>query len=480
VKEEAARINFRANTRKVSPGMVAATQKSARTALIKRAEVVGEFGEERWQQLRKAGHDMRLHTLTHLDSYLAMTEEKVIAAGGQVHWARDAEEVHRIVLDIASQHGIRNIVKVKSMVSEEIELNHALEAQGIKVYETDLGEFIVQLAGQRPSHITAPALHMTKEEISDLFREKLKVDAKPDPKLLTEIARKLLREEFMSAGMGISGGNFLVAETGTLVLVTNEGNGRMCTSLPPVHVAIVGIDKIIPDWESASVMLKLLARSVSGSKITAYNTFITGVREGGPKEFHLVLLDNGRTRILADETARETLMCIRCGACMNICPVYNQVGGHAYGAVYPGPIGSILTPQLIGTRTAGGLAFASTLCGACSEICPVMIPIPDILLHLRRRYIEGDEFEGSSVSGKIKAAAKASRYVLGSPALYRLAGRLGKTLQAPLKSGDWIPRMPAPLDRWTMSRPFPALQGDFRKWWKTHKKQDFGGEKSHE
>ncbi|PIP07215.1 MAG: (Fe-S)-binding protein, partial [Syntrophobacteraceae bacterium CG23_combo_of_CG06-09_8_20_14_all_50_8] len=258
--------------------MVAATQKSARTALLKRAEVVGEFGEERWQQLRRAGHDLRLHALTHLDSYLAMAEEKVIAAGGHVHWARDAEEVHRIVLDIASQHSVHKIVKVKSMVTEEIELNHVLEDQGIKVYETDLGEFIVQLAGQRPSHITAPALHMTKEEIADLFCEKLKVKAEPDPKLLTEIARKLLREEFLNAGMGISGGNFLIAETGTLVLVTNEGNGRMCTSLPPVHVAIVGIEKIIPDWESAAVMLKLLARSVSGSKITAYNTFITGVR----------------------------------------------------------------------------------------------------------------------------------------------------------------------------------------------------------
>ena len=480
MKEETAKIDFRANTRNVSPAMVAATQKSARTALLKRAEVVSEFGEERWQQLRKAGHDLRLHALTHLDSYLAMLEEKVIAAGGQVHWARDAAEANRIVLDIAAQHSVRNIVKVKSMVSEEIELNHALEAQGLKAYETDLGEFIVQLAGQRPSHITAPALHMTKEEISDLFCEKLKVDAQPDPKLLTEIARKLLREEFLNAGMGISGGNFLVAETGTLVLVTNEGNGRMCTSLPPVHVAVVGIEKVLPDWDSAAVMLKLLARSVSGSKITAYNTFITGVREGGPKEFHLVLLDNGRSRILKDEVARETLLCIRCGACMNTCPVYNQVGGHAYGAVYPGPIGSILTPQLIGTRAAGGLAFASTLCGACAEICPVMIPIPEILLHLRRRYVEGDEFESSSATRTMKAAAKAGRYVMGSPALFRLAGRAGKAFQAPLRSGDWIPDMPAPLDRWTMSRPFPAFQGDFRKWWRTRAKKNVSVEKSHE
>lgn len=480
MKGKTARIDFRANTRNVSPAVVAATQNSARTALLKCAEVIREFGEERWQQLRRSGHDLRLHALTHLDSYLAMTEEKVVAAGGHVHWARNAEEVHRIVIDIASQNSVRNIVKVKSMVTEEIELNHTLEDRGISVYETDLGEFIVQLAGQRPSHITAPALHMTKEEIADLFREKLKVEAEPDPKLLTEIARKRLREEFLSADMGISGGNFLIAETGTLVLVTNEGNGRMCTSLPPVHVAIVGIEKIIPDWESATVMLKLLARSVSGSKITAYNTFITGIREGGPKEFHLVLLDNGRTQILKDEIARETLMCIRCGACMNICPVYNQVGGHAYGAVYPGPIGSILTPQLLGTRAAGGLTFASTLCGACSEICPVMIPIPEILLHLRRRYIEGDEFESSCVPGMLNVIAKVSQYILGSPTLYRLTACLGKALQTPLRNGDWIPNMPPPLDRWTMSRPFPAIQGNFRRWWKTRTKKDISGKKSYE
>lgn len=479
--EKKEKIDFRANTRNVPPAVAAATQKSARTALTKRAEVVREFGEENWQQLRRAGHDLRLHALTHLDGYLALLEEKVTAAGGQVHWAGNAEDVHNIVFDIASKRGVRNIVKVKSMVTEEIELNHALEGRGIHViYETDLGEFIVQMAGQRPSHITAPALHMTKEEIADLFREKLRVDTTPDPKELTEIARKMLREEFLGACMGISGGNFLVAETGTLILVTNEGNGRMCTSLPPVHVAVVGIEKVLPDWESAAVMLKLLARSVSGSKITAYNTFITGVREGGPKEFHLVLLDNGRSQILKDELTREALACIRCGACMNICPVYNHVGGHAYGAVYPGPIGSVLTPLLMGTEAAGGLAFASTLCGACSEICPVMIPLPEILLHLRRRYVEGDDAESSSIPGTIKAAARAGCYVMGSPALYRLAGRLGKALLESRRNGDWIHSMPAPLDRWTMSRPFPALQGDFRRWWKTRRRKDSNGETTHE
>jgi L-lactate dehydrogenase complex protein LldF len=462
-------INFRENARNASSTVVAATQNSTRTALKKRAEVVAEFGEARWQELRKAGHDVRLHALTHLDQYLSMVEEKVTAAGGRVHWARDAEEAREIVLGLASEHCVQSIVKVKSMVSEEIDLNPALEARGIRVYETDLGEFIVQLAGQRPSHITAPALHMNKEEIAALFREKLGIAARPIPEELTEHARLRLRPEFLNAGMGISGGNFLIAETGTLLIVTNEGNGRLSTSLPPVHVAIVGIEKVIPDWESAAVLLKLLARSVSGSKITAYNTFITGVREGGPKEFHLVLLDNGRSRILADDVAREALLCIRCGACMNTCPIYNQVGGYAYGAVYQGPIGSMLTPLLMGTRKAGGLPFASTLCGACEELCPVMIPIPEILLHLRRRFVEGDAFEGASAPGILKALARVGRIVFGSPTLYRLGARMGRILQMPFRRGDWLPSLPPPLNRWTSSRPFPAFRGDFRGWWKKRK-----------
>ncbi len=462
------KIDFRENSRNASPAVVKATQNSTRTALKKRAEVVREFGEERWQELRRAGHEVRMHALTHLNRYLAEVEQNVVAAGGKVHWARDAKEAKEIVLGLASQHGVKSIVKAKSMVSEEIGLNEALEAKGIRVFETDLGEFIVQLAGQHPSHITAPALHMTKEEIAELFREKLKVDARPVPEELTEHARLALRKEFLEAGMGISGGNFLIAETGTLVIVTNEGNGRMSTTLPPVHVAVVGIEKVIPDWESAAVLLKLLARSVSGSKITAYNTFITGIREGGPKEFHLVLLDNGRSRILADEVARETLMCVRCGACMNTCPVYNQVGGYAYGAVYQGPIGSMLTPLMMGTAIAGGLPFASTLCGACAELCPVMIPIPEILLHLRKRFVEGDAFEGPSVPGGLKAMAAIGRRILGSPALYRLGARLARIFQAPLKRGSWLPALPPPLNRWTLARPFPAFKGDFRRWWKGH------------
>ena len=477
MKEPTERIDFRANVRNTSPAVVAATQNSTRTALRIRGDVVKAFGEERWQRLRQAGHDLRLHSLTHLDRYLPLLEQKVTAAGGRVHWASDAEEANRIVLEIANRHRVRSIVKSKSMVSEEIGLNHALEAGEIRAYETDLGEFIVQLAGQKPSHITAPALHMTKEEIAELFREKLGVDARPIPEELAELARQRLRKEFLGAGMGISGGNFLIAETGTLLIVTNEGNGRMSTTLPPVHVAVVGIEKVIPDWESAAVLLKLLARSTTGSKITAYNTCITGVREGGPKEFHLVLLDNGRSRILADGIAREALLCIRCGACMNICPVYNNVGGHAYGAVYQGPIGAMLTPLLMGTRIAGGLPFASTLCGACAEFCPVMIPIPEILLHLRRRFVEGDAFEGSSVPALLKAAAWAGRRVMGSPSLYRLAGSMGRTLQAPFRRGDWLPSLPSPLNRWTSVRPFPAFKGNFRAWWRNRRASEYAEER---
>ncbi len=459
-------INFRANTQRVTPRMVAATQKNNRTALLQHARAVEQFGAAEWQALRQAGHDLRLHTLTHLDRYLLQLEEKVIAAGGQVHWALDAEEARQIVLAIAREHGARRVVKSKSMLSEEIELNAALREAGITPLETDLGEYIVQLAGSRPSHIVAPALHMSKEEIAELFRAKLGVNVPADPAALTEIARVRLREEFLAAEMGISGANFLVAETGTLVLVTNEGNARMCTTLPPVHVAIAGIEKVVPDWDSLSILLKLLARSTTGQAISTYTTFVTGVAKGGPREFHLVLVDNGRTRMLQDERARETLLCIRCGACLNICPVYNHVGGHAYGWVYAGPIGAILSPQILGTRLAGDLPFASSLCGACSEICPVKVPIPDILLHLRHRVVEGDAVEGPSAQPLMRASARLGALGLGTPGLYQLGAQALQILEKPLQRGSWLPALPPPMDRWTTVRPFPIFRPDFREWWK--------------
>jgi len=476
MSERPARIDFRRNVRQVPPGMPAAVQKATGRFLGIRAAAVEALGQEHWARLREAGHDLRRHAITHLDHYLTVLEEQVTRAGGHVHWARDAEEARNIVLEIARGHEVRRAVKSKSMATEEIGLNRALEEAGVQVLETDLGEYIIQLAGQMPSHIIAPAVHMTKEDIAALFQEKLGVDAPPDPKMLTEIARAKLREEFLAADMGISGGNFLVAETGTLVVVTNEGNGRMCTTVPPLHVAVVGIDKVVPDWESLNVLLKLLARSATGQKISTYTSFISGPRrseaENGPRDFHLILLDNGRSRIIADPAARETLLCIRCGACLNVCPVYNNVGGHAYGWVYSGPIGAILSPQLLGTTVAAGLPFASTLCGACAEICPVKVPIPEILLGLRQRVVEGDAFGGPVVPSVVRAGARASTLALGAPSLYRLGSQLLKIVGSPLRADGWLPALPPPLDRWTMVRPFPAFRADFRAWWRKRVREE--------
>jgi L-lactate dehydrogenase complex protein LldF len=462
-------IDFRANTQTISPHLIAATQKSTRTALVKRAEAIQALGEDRWQALRRAAHEIRLHSITHLDQYLPMLEEQVTQAGGIVHWARDDAEARQIVLEIAARHNAKRIVKVKSNATEEIDLNHALQNAGIAVFETDLGEYIVQLAGQRPSHVTAPALHFTKEDVAALFRDKLGVDAPADPPALTNIAREKLREEFLSADMAISGANFMIAETGTLVIVTNEGNGRMCTTLPPVHVAVVGIEKMIPDWECLPVLLNVLPRSTTGQKLTGYVSLIHGTIDSNPREFHLVLLDNGRTKILQDERARETLLCIRCGACANICPVYNNVGGFAYDWVHLGPIGSILSPQLLSTKIAGDLPFASSLCGACADVCPVNIPIPEILLHLRHRVAEGDTFENAVTSPMLRAGANVGASTLGSAWLYRFGARILRVMQAPFRRGSWIPTLPPPFNRWTNVRPFPVLRNDFREWWKKRK-----------
>jgi L-lactate dehydrogenase complex protein LldF len=463
-------IDFRHNTRHVEPHMPASVQRATASLLGKRNALVEGYGPDRWEALRQAGHDLRLHTLAHLDHYLTLLEERVKEAGGHVHWARDAEEARRIVLEIARQHGVHRSVKVKSMATEEIDLNGALERAGIEVRETDLGEYIVQLAGEMPSHIIAPAVHLTKEGIADLFHRKLGVDAPPEPTRLTEIARARLREEFLAAEMGISGGNFLVAETGTLVLVTNEGNGRMCTTLPPLHVAVVGIDKVLPDRQCLSVVLELLPRNATGQKLTCYTTLLAGpaasAGEHGPGEFHLVLLDNGRSRILADELTRQTLLCIRCGACLNVCPVYNNVGGHAYGWVYSGPIGAILSPQLLGAAVAADLPFASSLCGACADICPVKIPIPEILLHLRRRVVEGDETGPGVLAPALKAGGAAASTVMAMPHVYEAGTQLVRAAQAPLRRDGWLPALPPPADRWTDVRPFIAFDADFRSWWR--------------
>jgi L-lactate dehydrogenase complex protein LldF len=470
VSQQQDRIDFRENSRQVEAHMPASVQKATAKFLGKRGALVEQYGPQAWEDLRQAGHDLRLHTLLHLDHYLEQLEEQVLAAGGQVHWAEDAAQAQQIVLEIARQHGVSRVVKVKSMATEEIHLNQALEQAGIQVRETDLGEYIVQMEGGTPSHIIVPAVHLTKEGIADLFSEKLDIVAPPEPTALTEIARQRLREEFLGAEMGISGGNFLIAETGTLVLVTNEGNGRMCTTLPPLHVAVVGIDKVIPDMESLVVLLKLLPRSATGQKLTTYTTLLTGRRDAEPgsagNEFHLVLLDNRRTQILADAKLRETLLCIRCGACLNICPVYNNVGGHAYGWVYSGPIGSVLGPQMLGTVLAGSLPYACSLCGACAEICPVKIPLPEMLLQLRSRVVEGEPGHMDPGSWMVKAAGELGGQVLSMPGLYELGTQAMRLAQVPLRRGEWLPALPPPLNRWTLARPFMAFRADFRQWFR--------------
>jgi L-lactate dehydrogenase complex protein LldF len=462
-------IGFEEYSEHVPASIPLAVQQATDRFVGGRAARVAELPQ--WEQLRQIGSDIRLHTIENMDVYLTQLEEKVEAAGGHVHWAQTADEANQIVLQIARAHHVKAVVKSKSMATEEIGLNHALEEAGIQAVETDLGEYIIQLAGTGPSHIIVPAVHLKKEEIAALFSEKLDINAPTDPIELARIAREVLREKFLNAGMGISGGNFLIAETGTLVLVTNEGNGRMCTTMPDLHVAVVGIDKVVPDWESLTVFLKLLARSATGQKLSTYTQFITGPRreegEFGPKEFHLVLLDNGRSNVLKDPVGRDVLKCIRCGACANVCPVYKNVGGFAYGSFISGPIGAILTPQMLGTQTARELPFASTLCGACAEVCPVKIPIPTILLHLRRRVAQGDDIAEPTLPASLRFTAGLASFALAQNWLYRFGTRLLPTLMSIFKRNNWISKAPYPLSRWTKARPLPPFSAGFRSWWRS-------------
>ena len=467
-------IGFEEYSEHVPASIPLAVQQATTRFVRGRAARVEELPQ--WEELRQMGSDIRLHTIENMDVYLMQLEEKVVAAGGHVHWAETAKEANRIVLQIAQEHHVRTAVKSKSMATEEIGLNYALQQAGIQAIETDLGEYIIQLAGTGPSHIIVPAVHLKKEEVAALFSEKLDIHAPTDPTELARIAREILREKFLSAEMGISGGNFLVAETGTLVMVTNEGNGRMCTTMPDLHVAVVGIDKVIPDWESLTVFLKLLARSATGQKLSTYTQFITGPRreegEFGPKEFHLLLLDNGRSRVLKDPVGREVFKCIRCGACANVCPVYQNVGGFAYGWFISGPIGAILSPQMLGTQTARELPYASTLCGACADVCPVKIPIPTILRHLRRRVAEGDEFAEPALSAPVRVTAGLASVALTQNWLYRFGTRLLPTFMSIFKHGGWISSAPYPLSRWTKARPLPAFSAGFRSWWKNRRSGD--------
>jgi L-lactate dehydrogenase complex protein LldF len=433
------------------------------TIRAKRTQVVGEVDD--WEELREAGRALKERVLRHLDGYLIELEAAVKQAGGVVHWARDARECNRIVADVIASHGVDEVVKSKSLTTEETGLNEALAERGIRAWETDLAQLIIQLGGDTPSHILVPAIHKNREEIRELFLRTLPgvdTDLSDDPRELAETARRHLRELFLSAKVGISGVNFAIAQTGTVSVVESEGNGRMCTTLPEVLISVMGIEKVIPTWQDLEIYLQLLPRSSTAERMNPYTSLWTGVSDGdGPREFHLVLLDNGRTNVLADEVGRQALNCIRCSACLNVCPVYERTGGHAYGSTYPGPIGAILTPMLSGLDTAGSLPYASSLCGACYEVCPVKINIPEVLVHLRGLAVG----RAGRVSGE-RAAMRAMARVFASRRLYEAAQRSGRLAQLPLARGGTIDRLPGPLSGWTAARDLPPLpRQSFREWW---------------
>src|SRR4051812_7911484 len=418
----------------------------------KRARVVAEVPD--WEELREAGRTIKADVMRRLDEYLLQFEEAVRAAGGHVHWARDAAEANAIVLRVALAHGVTEVVKVKSLTTDEIRLNDALAAGGVQAVETDFAELILQLDGDWSSHILVPAIHRNRAEIRDLFVRTIArgQDLSDAPSELAETARVYLREKFLRAKVGVSGANFGVAETGTVVVVESEGNGRMCTTLPAVLVTVLGIEKLVPRFADLEVFLQLLPRSSTGERMNPYTSLWTGVTAGdGPQEMHVVLLDNGRTRVLEDEIGRQALHCIRCSACLNVCPVYSRTGGHAYGSVYPGPIGAILTPQLVGIENAKTLPFASSLCGACYDVCPVKIDIPTVLLHLRRRVIE------ASPDRREARAMRFVAWIMGSQWRFASAERFATVFR----------RLPVVLRAWTRSRDLkaPAAQ-TFHDWWR--------------
>jgi L-lactate dehydrogenase complex protein LldF len=420
-------------------------------------------------QLRDHAKQIKEHTLAHLDRYLEQLEASVKALGGHVYWAATAEDARRIIVEIARASGCSRAVKSKSMTSEEVHLNPALEAAGIDVTETDFGEFIIQLAGERPSHLVAPAVHHTRESISRILSAHAGEALSDDPASLAHAGRRLLREKFQQADLGITGANFAIAETGTVVLVTNEGNGRLTTTCPRVHVALVGIEKVIPRLVDLPVFLKLLARGATGQALSIYTTMITGPRrtgeQDGPEEFHLVLLDNGRTRILGGPF-RESLQCIRCGACLNACPVYRRIGGHAYGGVYSGPIGSILTPLYDSVAGNPDLPHASSLCGACQAACPVKINIPHMLIGLRELQ-HHERGKGKRTGWKERLVYRLAREVLSRPWLYRLALRVSGFFLRLRAHDGWLTKAPGPAAAWTTTRDFPAPAArSFRERWK--------------
>ncbi|HEY2508713.1 MAG TPA: LutB/LldF family L-lactate oxidation iron-sulfur protein [Streptosporangiaceae bacterium] len=440
--------------------------KATSTIRAKRAAVVAELPD--WEELRAAGQAIKARTMANLDGYLEELEANVTARGGTVHWARDAIEANQIITGLIQAAGATEAVKVKSIVTDEIGLNDALAGAGITAHETDLAELIVQLGHDRPSHILVPAIHRNRAEIRDIFlREMGDVDPglTDEPAALAEAARLHLRRQFLTAKVGISGANFGVAETGTLCVVESEGNGRMCLTLPQTLITVMGIEKVIPSWADLGVFLQLLPRSSTGERMNPYTSMWTGVTPGdGPQDFHLVLLDNGRTAALADPVGREALHCIRCSACLNVCPVYERTGGHAYGSVYPGPIGAVLSPQLTGVEDNASLPYASSLCGACYDVCPVKINIPSLLVHLRARHVE-EARHGRALPTPEAITMAAASWVLSSPARLSAAQRAGRAGRLLSRNGR-IGTLPPPLAGWTRARDAPAPpRQSFRQWW---------------
>lgn len=421
------------------------------------------------ERLRDRGREIRMHTIGRLDRYLGALADSVEAIGGSVFFAADAAEANDHITAIARDNDVDLVAKSKSMVTEEIELNDALEAAGVRIVETDLGEFIVQLSGDRPSHIIMPVLHKTRTDIGRLFESELDVRFTDEPVELNAIARRYLREVFLSADMGVSGVNFAAADSGTMVTVTNEGNARLATTAPRIHVAVMGMERVVPSIGDMAVLLELLGRSATGQALTVYTNFITGPRRpgdpDGPEQFHLVIVDNGRSNVLAGAQA-EILGCIRCGACLNICPVYRSVGGHAYGGVYPGPVGAVLSPALHGHDGWADLPYASTLCGACRDICPVRLDIPGMLLGLRSEVAS----EGSSDFGWLSPGLSAYAKVATSPVLWRAFLAAGGVFGRTAGSDGMIHRLPFHAGNWTSTRDLPApAKQSFHSWWKEHR-----------
>ena len=438
------------------------------TIRAKRLAAIAECHD--WEQLRAAGSALKQDVLARLPELLEELEANVTARGGTVHWARDGDEANRIVAQLIRDTGSTEVVKVKSMATQEIGLNEYLEAQGITPIETDLAELIVQLGHDKPSHILVPAIHRNRTEIRDIFEREMPGagDLTDEPRVLAMAARAHLRRKFLSAKVAVSGANFGVAETGTLAVVESEGNGRMCLTLPETLITVMGIEKVIPRFTDLEVFMQLLPRSSTAERMNPYTSMWTGVHPGdGPQQFHLVLLDNGRTRALADEVGRAALHCIRCSACLNVCPVYERTGGHAYGSVYPGPIGAILSPLLTGTTghddPNASLPYASSLCGACFEACPVRIDIPSILVHLRAAQV--DQERGGLPSGQ-DLAMKTAGWAMGSAARFGWAEKALGAGRMLAGKDHRISRLPWPASKWTASRDIPAPPAEtFRQWW---------------